>query len=130
MPSAAQQKEKQHWAVEEPKLDNARKLRGSSHIDPDDMEAQGHHTFFVVRLREEAHVDANSKDDSGIHLEIKLLESQSTVNEVTHQIKEMQVVAPAFLPQLLSFSLSRCEQYLPCMIKTPRRRISLHGMCA
>ena len=35
---AAHRKEKQHWATEEPKLDNARKLRGIYFIDPDDME--------------------------------------------------------------------------------------------
>ena len=32
------QKEKQHWATEKPKLDNARKLRLTYEIDPDDME--------------------------------------------------------------------------------------------
>ena len=34
---AAQRKEKQ-WAIEKPKLDNARKLRGIYFIDPDDNE--------------------------------------------------------------------------------------------
>ena len=34
----SQQKEKQHWAAEEPKLDNARKLRGIYYIDPEDKE--------------------------------------------------------------------------------------------
>ena len=28
MSKAAQRKEKQHWAIEKPQLDNARKLRG------------------------------------------------------------------------------------------------------
>ena len=32
------QKEKQHWATEKPKLDNARKLRLTYEMDPDDME--------------------------------------------------------------------------------------------
>ena len=35
---AAQNREKQGWAEEEPKLDNARKLRGIYFIDPDDEE--------------------------------------------------------------------------------------------
>ena len=34
MSEAAQRKEKQKWAVEEPKLDNARRLRGIYFIDP------------------------------------------------------------------------------------------------
>ena len=35
---AAQRKEKQVWAIEKPKLDNARRLRGIHFIDPDDVE--------------------------------------------------------------------------------------------
>ena len=35
---AAQRKEKQKWATEKPKLDNARRLRGISFIDPADAE--------------------------------------------------------------------------------------------
>ena len=35
---AAQRKEKQQWAIEKPKLDTARKLRGIYSIDPDDNE--------------------------------------------------------------------------------------------
>ena len=35
---AAQRKEKQKWAIEKPKLDNARRLRGICFIDPDDTE--------------------------------------------------------------------------------------------
>ena len=38
MSKAAQQKETQRWADEKPKLDLARKLRGTYYIDPDDME--------------------------------------------------------------------------------------------
>ena len=38
MSKAAQRKEKQQWALENPKLDNARKLRGNYFIDPDDKE--------------------------------------------------------------------------------------------
>ena len=34
--TAAQRKEKQQWAIEKPKLDNARTLRGIFFIDPDD----------------------------------------------------------------------------------------------
>ena len=35
---AAQKREKQEWANEEPKLDNARRMRGIYFIDPDDGE--------------------------------------------------------------------------------------------
>ena len=38
MSKAAQRKEKQRWAIEKPKLDNARKLRGIYVIDLDDKE--------------------------------------------------------------------------------------------
>ena len=38
MSKAAQRQEKQQWAIEKPKLDNARKLRGIYFIDPDDKE--------------------------------------------------------------------------------------------
>ena len=37
---AAQNREKQEWAKEKPKLDNARKMRGIYFIDPDDEEYQ------------------------------------------------------------------------------------------
>ena len=40
MSTVAQRKEKQQWAIEKPKLDNARKLRGIYSIDPDDGEFQ------------------------------------------------------------------------------------------
>ena len=36
MSDASKRKEKQKWAIEKPKLDNARKLRGIYFIDPDD----------------------------------------------------------------------------------------------
>ena len=38
MSDAPKRKEKQKWAVEKPKLDNARRLRGLYFIDPDDEE--------------------------------------------------------------------------------------------
>ena len=38
MSDASKRKEKQKWAIEKPKLDNARKLRGIYYIDPDDGE--------------------------------------------------------------------------------------------
>ena len=38
MSDASKRKEKQMWAVEKPKLDNARSLRGVYFIDPDDEE--------------------------------------------------------------------------------------------
>ena len=37
---AAQRKEKQQWAIEKPKLDNARKLRCIYVIDPEDVEVK------------------------------------------------------------------------------------------
>ena len=42
-----------------------------------------------AQLRKEAYVDAMSLDD-GNHLEIELRRSQSTVNELTNQIEELQ----------------------------------------
>ena len=41
MSKAAQRKEKQQWAIEKTKLDNARKLRGIYFIDLDDREFKG-----------------------------------------------------------------------------------------
>ena len=38
MSDAAQRKEKQKWAIEKPKLDNARRLRSIYFIDPADVE--------------------------------------------------------------------------------------------
>ena len=38
MSGASKRKEKQTWAIEKPKLDNARRLRGFYFIDPDDAE--------------------------------------------------------------------------------------------
>ena len=38
MSDASKRNEKQKWAVEKPKLDNARRLRGIYFIDPDDGE--------------------------------------------------------------------------------------------
>ena len=38
MPEAAQREEKRKWAIEKPKLDNARRLRGVYFIDPVDAE--------------------------------------------------------------------------------------------
>ena len=38
MEKAAENREKEEWANEKPKLDNARKLRGIYFIDPDDKE--------------------------------------------------------------------------------------------
>ena len=38
MSDAAKRKEKQKWAIQKPKLDNARRLRGIYFIDPDDEE--------------------------------------------------------------------------------------------
>ena len=38
MPDAAKKKAKQRWAIEKPKLDNARQLRGIVFIEPNDEE--------------------------------------------------------------------------------------------
>ena len=38
MSEASKRKEKQKWAMEKPKLDNARRLRGIFLIEPDDDE--------------------------------------------------------------------------------------------
>ena len=38
MSDASKRKEKQQWAIEKPKLDNARRLRRIYFIDPDDEE--------------------------------------------------------------------------------------------
>ena len=44
MSEGAQRKEKQKWAIEKPKLDNARRMRGIYFIDPAD--AQFKETIF------------------------------------------------------------------------------------
>ena len=36
----SQQKEKRHWDIDKPKLDNARKLGGTCHIESEDMEIE------------------------------------------------------------------------------------------
>ena len=41
MSDAAQRKEKQQWAIEKPKLDHARKLRGIYFIDLEDNKFKG-----------------------------------------------------------------------------------------
>ena len=40
MSDASQRKDKQKWAIEKPKLDNARRLRGVYFIDPADAESK------------------------------------------------------------------------------------------
>ena len=40
---AAQRREKQEWAIENPKLEHARKLRGIYSIDPSDEEYKRHY---------------------------------------------------------------------------------------
>ena len=49
-----------------------------------------------ARLREEAYVDANSQGESGVKIEDKLLESQSTSKQLTQQIKELQEVVSSW----------------------------------
>ena len=40
MSEAAKKQERKEWAVEKPKLDNARKLKGIHFIDPEDEECK------------------------------------------------------------------------------------------
>ena len=40
MSNAAQKKEKEEWAMEKPKVDNARRPRGINFIDPEDGERE------------------------------------------------------------------------------------------
>ena len=49
MSEAAQRKEKQKWAIEKPKLDNNRRLRGIHFIDPADAEFKE-----LLKMREES----------------------------------------------------------------------------
>ena len=49
MSDASKRKEKQKWAIEKPKLDNARRLRGIFFIEPDDEEIQ--HTMKNARRK-------------------------------------------------------------------------------
>ena len=49
MSDESKRKEKQKWAVEKPKLDNARRLRGIYLIDPDDEEFKD-----IMKMREES----------------------------------------------------------------------------
>ena len=41
MSKNAELREKHKWAIQKPKLDNARRLRGIYFIDPEDMEFKG-----------------------------------------------------------------------------------------
>ena len=52
MSEAAQPKEKQKWANEKPKLDNARRLRGIHFIDPADCGVQGNDVKIARRKLE------------------------------------------------------------------------------
>ena len=44
MSKNAELREKHEWAIEKPKLENARRLLGTNFIDPEDMEVQGNHS--------------------------------------------------------------------------------------
>ena len=54
--SRSEKKKKQEWAIEKPKLDNARRLKGIYSIDPDDEESKD----IIKKCREklEKHMDA------------------------------------------------------------------------
>ena len=56
MSKAAQKKEKQEWAVENPKLDNVRMMRGICFIDPEDEEF--HETIKIARKKLEVLMEA------------------------------------------------------------------------
>ena len=49
MSEASKRKEKQDWAIEKPKLDNARRLRGVFFIQPNDEELK--HTMNNARRK-------------------------------------------------------------------------------
>ena len=49
---AAQRREKQEWAIEKPKLEYARILRGIYSIDPSDQELQGHPQTCKAKVRD------------------------------------------------------------------------------
>ena len=53
---SAQKREKQEWANEKPKLENARRLRGIYFIDPDDGEHK--ETIKNAMRKLEVHMDA------------------------------------------------------------------------
>ena len=48
--------DKQHWAEEEPKLDNARRIRGICNIDPEDKEFKD--TLKNARKKLEVYMDS------------------------------------------------------------------------
>ena len=56
MSKAAQRKEKHGWAIEKPKLDNARRLRGTYFTDPGDVEFK--ETIKNVRKKLEVPMEA------------------------------------------------------------------------
>ena len=51
MSKTAQRKEKQQWAIEEPKFDNTQKLRVTYFVDPDDNEFEGKYFFFLKKKK-------------------------------------------------------------------------------
>ena len=55
---AAQKKEKQEWAMEKPKLDKARRLRGMYFIDPEDGERERKEAIKTARKKLEILIDA------------------------------------------------------------------------
>ena len=60
---AAQRKEKLQWAIDKPKLDNARKWRGINFIDPDDKEFK--ETMEIARKKFEIPMEAAMPLDTG-----------------------------------------------------------------
>ena len=54
MSEASKFKEKQKWAIEKPKLDNARRLRGVYFIDPADEEFKDFFVFLKKKKKKRA----------------------------------------------------------------------------
>ena len=62
----------------------------------EEMEELRNVRYSNEKLLEEAYMDANSQFDMN-NLEMKLQESQSTVNQLTHQIKELEEVVNSLM---------------------------------
>ena len=58
MSNAAQKKEKEEWAMEKPKLDKPRRLRGMYFIDPEDGERERKEAIKTARKKLEILIEA------------------------------------------------------------------------
>ena len=73
--SRSEEREKQEWAIEKPKLDNARRLRGIYLIDPDDGELKA--TIKNSRRKFEFPMEAAVLLQKGTKSKKKLIEPPS-----------------------------------------------------